>query len=112
MRAGFGVDFGTTNSAIACAGPAGESRLAEFRLDGRPTSTFRSVLYFDPEEAGVGRRPTARAGPAAIEAYRQAGAGSGGRFMQSLKSFLASRLLDGTHVFGWKFTLEELVAIL
>src|SRR6185369_13184320 len=103
---------GTTNSAIACAGPNGESRLAMFRLDGRPTSTFRSVLYFDPEQASIGRKPQASAGPRAIEAYRDAGAGAGGRFMQSLKSFLASRLFEATRVFGWEFKLEDLVAII
>ena len=32
--------------------------------------------------------------------------------MQCLKSFLASRLFDGTYVFGWKFTLEDLVALM
>jgi hypothetical chaperone protein len=32
--------------------------------------------------------------------------------MQSLKSFLASRLFEGTSVFGWTFTLEQLVALM
>ena len=107
---GLGLDFGTTNSSIARARAGEESELALFRLDGRSTSTFRSVLYFDPEESGRARKPAASAGPAAIEAYRDAGAGAGGRFIQSLKSFLASRLFEATRVFGWKFTLEDLIA--
>ncbi|MGH7786477.1 MAG: Hsp70 family protein [Candidatus Binatia bacterium] len=106
----LGLDFGTTNSAIALATPEGGSRLAEYRLDGAPTATFRSVLYFSPEHSTYGQPPRAFAGPRAIEAYRDAGSGAGGRFMQSLKSFLASRLFDGTYVFGWRFTLEELIA--
>lgn len=32
--------------------------------------------------------------------------------MQCLKSFLASRLFEGTQVFGWRFSLEELVAMM
>jgi hypothetical chaperone protein len=108
----LGVDFGTTNSAIALAQPDGSTELASFMLDGRPTTTFRSVLYFNPDDNSYGRQPHAAAGPHAIESYRDAGAGAGGRFIQSLKSFLASRLFDGTHVFGWKFSLEELIAII
>ena len=108
----LGLDFGTTNSAIALALPDGSTRLAGFTLDRQPTSTFRSVLYFNPDDNAVGRMPHAAAGPGAIEAYRDAGAGAGGRFIQSLKSFLASRLFDGTYVFGWKFTLEDLIAVI
>src|SRR5215468_3627097 len=108
----LGLDFGTTNSAIALAQADGSTRLAAFSLDRQPTTTFRSVLYFNPDDNAVGRLPRAVAGPQAIEAYRDAGAGAGGRFIQSLKSFLASRLFDGTYVFGWKFTLEDLIAII
>jgi hypothetical chaperone protein len=108
----LGLDFGTTNSAIALAQADGSTRLAGFTLDGQPTSTFRSVLYFNPDDNLYGREPHALAGPRAIEAYRDAGTGAGGRFIQSLKSFLASRLFEGTHVFGWKFSLEDLIAII
>ena len=44
-----GLDFGTTNSAIAVATPDGEAALATFSEDGQRTATFRSVLYFDAE---------------------------------------------------------------
>ena len=108
----LGLDFGTTNSAIAQAQADGSTRLAAFLFDREPTTTFRSVLYFNPEENTVGHRPRAVAGPRAIEVYRDAGAGAGGRFIQALKSFLASRLFEGTSIFGWKFTLEDLVAII
>jgi hypothetical chaperone protein len=106
----LGLDFGTTNSAIAARQADGSTRLASFSLDGQPTTTFRSVLYFNPDDTAFGQEPSASAGPRAIEAYRQAGTGAGGRFIQALKSFLASRLFDGTYVFGWKFSLEELIA--
>ena len=105
----LGLDFGTTNSAVARATPDGAGRLARFTLDGQPTSTFRSVLYFSPEHSTYGHEPRPFAGPRALEAYRE-GSGGGGRFMQSLKSFLASRLFEGTYVFGWKFSLEQLIS--
>lgn len=108
----LGLDFGTTNSAVALAARGGAARLATFALDGHQTATFRSVLYFSPERATYGQAPRALAGPEALMGYRAAGGDAGGRFMQSLKSFLASRLFDGTFVFGWKFTLEQLVALM
>src|SRR5712691_307826 len=83
----LGLDFGTTNSAIALATPAG-AVLATFQDGQRQTTTFRSVLYFDPEELTPTRKPRATAGPEAIRSYVQAG--TRGRLIQSLKSFLAS----------------------
>ena len=46
----FGLDFGTTNSAIARVGPDGVPELAQYLgPDGRGP-TFRSLLYFDRED--------------------------------------------------------------
>jgi hypothetical chaperone protein len=49
------------------------------------------------------------AGPAAIASYLQAE--SRGRLIQSMKSHLASRLFQETHVCGQRYTLEELIAL-
>src|SRR5262245_55320177 len=102
----IGLDFGTTNSAVGIVDAAGRSALARFpTADGR-TTTFRSALHF-PAPEGQGRplrRPVPLAGPRAIESYLDEG--SGGRFLQSLKSSLASRLFEDTFIYGWKFTLE------
>lgn len=95
----LGIDFGTTNSAVALATSEGDVRLARFGEG----STFRSVLYFEPD----GPRVAVSAGPEAI-ARRLAGEGEG-RLVQSLKSHLASRLFDKTIVFGRTYTLEDLV---
>jgi hypothetical chaperone protein len=101
--ASLGVDFGTTNSALALATQGGV-QLAQFRLFGRDVDTFRSVLYFDPDVR------TAMAGPAAIEEYL-AQDGSG-RFIQSIKSYLPSRLFKSTNVGGRVYPLEDLIAII
>jgi hypothetical chaperone protein len=105
----LGLDFGTTNSAIAMA-DEGDAALVRFALpdDAGETSTFRSILYFDPHVADARGRARAFAGPDAIARYLR-GDGTG-RLVQSLKSHLASRSFLRTQVFGRVFALEDLVA--
>jgi hypothetical chaperone protein len=110
MRQVIGLDFGTTNSAVAVTMPDGRTVLATFEGDGHRTTTFRSVLYFDPEVKTPDRKPRAVAGPEAISSYLKAD--TRGRLMQSMKSHLASRLFRETYVFGEKYTLEDLIAML
>jgi hypothetical chaperone protein len=104
-----GIDFGTTNSAVAVAAGAGPPVLARFDAgDGRSAAglAFRSILHFEPGEGG--RRPRVRAGPAALARWLES-AGDG-RLVQSIKSFLASPLFDRTEVYGATYQLEDLVA--
>ena len=118
MSLALGLDFGTTNSAIAVAQ---EQRvvLTQFPLQPAPpsaapppatTPTFRSVLYFDPDEIGPDRRPLSVAGPAAIEQYLAAD--GQGRLLQSLKSYLSSHLFKSTGVYGRTYTLEALIGLI
>lgn len=106
----IGLDFGTTNSAIAVASPAGATTLATFQEGDRQTTTFRSILYFDPDARGPDGKLYAVAGPEAIIRYLQAE--TRGRLIQSMKSHLASRLFQDTYVFGQRYTLEDLIAML
>ena len=106
MARAVGIDFGTTNSAVAVADGGGVPALACFDDGGDRVSTFRSILHFEPAE-GRGR-PRVRAGPAALERYL-ATAGEG-RLVQSIKSFLASPLFESTEVYGAVYALEDLVA--
>jgi hypothetical chaperone protein len=108
MSRAVGIDFGTTNSAIAIADDGAAPRLAQFPSASGETSTFRSILYF--ERDGSGRRPQATAGPRAIEGYLEPQ--DDGRLVQSLKSFLASRLFSSTSVLGSTFRLEALIALI
>jgi hypothetical chaperone protein len=104
----IGLDFGTTNSSIARLAKAGEIELARFPLGNAFTESFRSLLYLERlREAG---RVTIKSwsGPAGIERYL--GADDKGRLIQSLKSFLSSRSLKTTEIFGRHFKLEELIA--
>jgi hypothetical chaperone protein len=110
MQPVIGLDFGTTNSAIAVATANGKATLATFPEDGRLTTTFRSVLYFDPENLEPTGRPRAVGGPEAISRYLQADAR--GRLIQSMKSHLASPLFKHTVILGHSYTLEELIALI
>ena len=111
MRRAIGVDFGTTNSALALAvGTDAPPQLAHFERAGdTPTPTFRSLLYLE-RDAEDGQRIVARAGPSAIEAYLAAD--EPGRLMQSLKSFLANRDFSSTAVLGESYRLEALIGII
>jgi hypothetical chaperone protein len=105
----IGLDFGTTNSAVAWAAPERAPVLARFASRDGPLATFRSVLYFDRED---GSGPvSSHAGPAAIERYLDSEE-KAGRLIQSLKSFLASRLFRSTAIFGRSYRLEDLITML
>jgi hypothetical chaperone protein len=104
----IGLDFGTTNSSVARLATPGEIELARFPLGNAFTESFRSLLYLERiREAG---RVTIKSwsGPAGIERYL--GADDKGRLIQSLKSFLSSRSLKTTEIFGRHFKLEDLIA--
>ncbi len=84
--------------------------MARFAYSGGVTEAFRSLLYL--EKSSDRARTTIRSwsGPTAIEHYLEAD--EKGRLVQSLKSFLSSRTLISTEVFGRKRTLEDLISII
>jgi hypothetical chaperone protein len=61
------------------------------------------VLYFEPARASV-------AGALAIERYLASE--SRGRFIQSLKAYLADRTFEGTGIGSQHYTLEKLIALI
>jgi hypothetical chaperone protein len=104
----IGIDFGTTNSSIACANGSGEVQLAKFPYLGSLTDAYRSLLYLQRQKEGGVNILKSWTGPEAIEEYLSADVK--GRLIQSLKSFLSSRNLHSTEVFGRRLTLENLIA--
>ena len=104
----IGVDFGTTNSSIARANESGEIELARFSFAGGLTDAYRSLLYLEQVKERGAVRIKSWSGPDAIEEYLSAE--TKGRLVQSLKSFLTSRSLKSTDVFGRRLTLEDLIA--
>jgi hypothetical chaperone protein len=110
MASTVGLDFGTTNSALAILDEDMTPHLAAFPAAGGSASTFRSVLFFDADEHGPATRAHPAAGAEAIERYLESG--GNGRLLLSLKSFLADRTFTATDIFGRRFTLEELVSLI
>lgn len=104
----IGIDFGTTNSSVAFANASGNVELAHFSDLGTLTDSYRSLLYLERVREGGVNALKSWSGPAGIEHYLS---GDGdGRLMQSLKSFLSSRSLQTTDVFGRRHTLISLIA--
>src|SRR5258708_15959073 len=107
-KGAIGIDFGTTNSSIACAGSADDVQLARFPYLGGMTDAYRSLLYLQQVKEGSAKILKSWTGPEGIEQYLSAE--TKGRLIQSLKSFLSSRTLHSTEVFGRRYTLEDLIA--
>ena len=106
----LGLDFGTTNSAIAVADEQRQATLATFE-DGLATiKNFRSILYFPAKERSSQQHAETKAGPEAIHAYLDAA--TKGRLIVSIKSYLASALFTSTTINGRHYRLEDLVAII
>jgi hypothetical chaperone protein len=104
----IGIDFGTTNSSVALARSTGEVQLTSFPFFGALTDSYRSLLYLEQAKESGREVLKSWTGPAGIERYLEAE--NKGRLIQSLKSFLSSRTLKTTEVFGRRRTLEELIA--
>jgi hypothetical chaperone protein len=88
---------------VALVTGADAPRLAQFPSAAGPRSTFPSVLYFEPKAHSV-------AGWTAIERYLASE--TKGRFLQSLKAYLADTTFEGTGIGSQLFTLEKLIALL
>lgn len=111
MTRALGIDFGTTNSAIAVTDEAGHPQLARFATPHGPTDTFRSILYFEPwATRGAVAADGIVAGPEAIRRYRAAA--PKGRFIQSLKTYLGDRSFTGTLIGGKRRSIEELIGLI
>jgi hypothetical chaperone protein len=104
-----GIDFGTTNSSIArCVDHSSTVELARFPFLGATTEAYRSLLYLENVRQDGKNRLVSWTGPAGIEHYLSRE--TAGRLIQSLKSFLTSRTLQSTEVFGRRVAIEDLIA--
>jgi hypothetical chaperone protein len=104
----IGIDFGTTNSSVALATPEGGAELVSFPTEVATTESFRSVLYLEQHKQATRTQVKSFTGPSGIEHYLHAE--HKGRLIQSLKSYLTSRTLTGTEVFGRRYSIEDLIS--
>jgi hypothetical chaperone protein len=105
----LGIDFGTSNSALACVGPDGACTFAQHQLLGTSSPSFRSLLYFDPEHQEKGSGPVFHAGPEAIEHYLEAY--GDGRLIQSFKTHLSGELLGRTQIGPHRLDLDSMLTL-
>ena len=95
----LGIDFGTSNSAIAAVGADGLARLVPLEGEAGPIPT---AVFFNAEERSI------HFGREAIGLYL---AGVDGRLMRSLKSLLGSSLLqEKTAVPGGMVSFQEVIS--
>jgi hypothetical chaperone protein len=104
-----GIDFGTSNSAMARVDPSGGVEFVGFSLLGAPTHSYRSLLFFDPELQEVQRPIQFDAGVEAIEAYLEA-LGEG-RLVQSFKTHLTTASLGRTQIGHHNVSLDDMLAL-
>ena len=111
MDVAVGLDFGTTNSAIGWLGPDGAPVLARFAAAGEAEGELHLPLgpLLRPRARTARSRCGSAPGPTRSRATWPSEE-KGGRLIQSLKSFLASRLFASTSIFGASFRLEDLAA--
>ncbi len=95
----LGIDFGTSNSAIAWADPLGEAR--HLCLEGQATAMPTAVFYNSEDlSTHFGR-----------DAVAQYLGGTPGRLMRSLKSLLGSPLLQETTVINHRqVSFQDIIA--
>lgn len=105
----IGIDFGTTNTVVAIAGPDGEALTVRFDAPSGEVTAFRSTLSFQIHP-GVGDQPSQRvveAGPWAIDAFVEDASDT--RFIQSFKTFAASSTFTDTVIDSRRYRFEDLL---
>lgn len=100
----FGIDFGTTNSALA-VNSQGVVRVLPVDHDrnGSPLHVLRSVLFLENQGKVF-------AGWQALECYQEDS--TAGRFIRSIKSLLRMRTVSQTEIRGKKYELSDLIAFI
>ena len=99
----MGLDFGTTNSAMALSEQNSVS-VVNIGNGGTNDRTLRSILFFD-------KNRDIQVGQAAIAQYIKSG-GSNCRLLQSIKTFLPDSGFTDTTIFRKNFKIEDLVSLI
>jgi hypothetical chaperone protein len=102
----LGLDFGTTNTVLSWAHPHAPADPVVFNFLSMRLFSFRSALCFWNEGDDDHPKVASEAGPWAIQRFIELAGDC--RFIQSLKSFAASRLFEQTYIFGTAWRFEDL----
>jgi hypothetical chaperone protein len=105
MPIAYGLDFGTSNTVLAACPDARTAEQLHFGMDQEELAGIATLLSFLDRSPQKG--PLAEVGPWAIRQFIEHMGDV--RFIQSLKTFVASRQFKGTGVFGQPFNFEGLM---
>ncbi|WDP88384.1 MAG: Hsp70 family protein [Desulfobacter sp.] len=100
----FGIDFGTSNSALSVC-MDGQVKMLDVDPGNPISNSLKSILYFLKEEG----KTTSYVGYEGVTQYIDTEAE--GRYMQSIKTFLPDTGFEKTAIYGQNYTLEELISI-
>jgi len=104
----IGLDFGTTNTVATMVNPQGHVEAVHFTHDNEAFDAFRSVLCFSETDDDAGRRTHVDAGPWAIDKFVETAGEC--RFIQSFKTFAASKHFTDTLIYNRRLKFEDLLA--
>ncbi|MDR6104648.1 putative chaperone protein [Agrobacterium larrymoorei] len=109
MTRTLGLDFGTTNTVMALSETGSSSHSMRFTSSAGTTDSMRTALSF-MKDKGLGAAALhVEAGQAAIQQFIE-NAGEC-RFLQSIKTFAASSLFQGTLIYAKRQSFEDLMEV-
>ncbi|NVK33857.1 MAG: Hsp70 family protein [Rhodobacteraceae bacterium] len=108
MSIAYGLDFGTSNTVLATSPDGQTAERLVFGEPGDTHSAIASILSFLSTEWG-GTQAKPEVGPWAIRQFLEYIGDV--RFIQSLKSFVASRHFSGTGVYGRRYDFQDLMSV-
>ena len=110
MARALGLDFGTTNTVMALA-EAGDNQThsVSFHSSAGETDSMRTALSFMKDAQLGAQALKVEAGQAAIRQFIDNPGDA--RFLQSIKTFAASALFQGTLIFARRHTFEDLMEV-
>ncbi|WAS91288.1 Hsp70 family protein [Nannocystis punicea] len=104
-----GIDFGTSSSALALVDAEGRVRFAQLPTLGVLGPSWRTLLFFDPDDQEVQQPLQYTAGGEGIEAYLECM--GEGRLLQSFKTHLTTESMGRTQVAHHAIGLDDMIAL-
>ncbi|NTJ41742.1 Hsp70 family protein [Agrobacterium larrymoorei] len=109
MARTLGLDFGTTNTVMALSDTGSTSHSMRFTSSAGTTDSMRTALSFMKDGALGAAALHVEAGQAAIRQFIDNPGDC--RFLQSIKTFAASSMFQGTLVFAKRQSFEDLMEV-
>lgn len=109
MTRTLGLDFGTTNTVMALSDTGTTSHSMRFTSSAGTTDSMRTALSFMKDKGLGAAALQVEAGQAAIQQFIDHPGEC--RFLQSIKTFAASSLFQGTLVYAKRQSFEDLMEV-